>query len=199
MNKRTIVAYVALTFTFITAAFLGFTSFSTTRLLVFSQQSASQTVSTLESVNQTAESANQTANANFASATSGYATAYMQANAVSTSRALVSTQVANLSSQLSAERVKVLTLEEANQCDSKPVSINYSGNATVSDSIKTWLENTQGKVNTVDWDSVWGNSRTSIHKLTGEYLFIFIVYFNEPDLGYKNAVYDVGNMCWLDR
>lgn len=112
----------------------------------------------------------------------------------------LTSQNASLSSQLTQEKMKVSSLEAVNICGfNRPSSINYFSNATVSDSLKTWLENTQGATTGIAKPEVfWNESETSIHRLlVGNYLFVYIVYFDRSDL--RQGVFDVLNMCWLDR
>ncbi len=116
----------------------------------------------------------------------------------STSVAKAVTQSADLSAQLTEKQNELSDLQKSALCSSVPQSINYASNATVSESIKAWLEDKVGKIDKVDWDAIWTNSKTTIHKLTGEFLFVYIVYFND-DFGNKNSVYNITSSCWLDR
>ncbi len=78
--------------------------------------------------------------------------------------------------------------------------IDYTSNQTVSNSLKAWLEDTEGSMNSAKWDSVWSNSRASIHKLTGEFLWVFVVMFDEPDLSFSESVFWISGSgaCFLD-
>ena len=88
-------------------------------------------------------------------------------------------------------------LNQAN-CKSA-VEIDYTSNYTVSESIKSYLGDSQGSINKTEWEVVWNNSKVSYHKLTGEYLHLFIVYFDDKDMGYSNSVFNIGDQCWLDQ
>lgn len=165
---------------------------ASTNKLANAEVIASQTVSALQM-------AQATANSDLATSSAIQATADVRLSKASTAQARLSTQVADLLSQLRIEQQKVSSYEKTTMCKSAPITIDYAGNSAVSNSLKSWLEDTQGMIEDVSWDIVWSNSKTSIHKLTGEYLYVYIVYFNETTLGNKNSIYDVNNQCWLDR
>ncbi|HTX93110.1 MAG TPA: hypothetical protein VMC09_17990 [Anaerolineales bacterium] len=128
-----------------------------------------------------------------------------QAAAASTQAALQeqlgsqSARASDLASQLSDAQDQIASLQNAKYCTNKPYYIDYSDNSSVSDSLKSWLDSTEGGITGDDWDYVWDNSRVSIHKIHGNYLYAYVVYFDESSLGFSNAVFDLTNMCWLDR
>ncbi len=82
-------------------------------------------------------------------------------------------------------------------CSDRTDEIDYTSNATVSASLEDWVE-TMESIDTAKWDTVWSNDLTAIHELSGEYLFEYIVYFDNPEMGTVNAVFDVSGMCFLD-
>lgn len=156
------------------------------------QAAASSTQEALRAMRATSEAALTVAN-------QANATASAEAIVAATAQAELQVIAHELFSQLTAEETKVASLAASNMCGDSPLSIDYSSNTTVSNSLKAWLEDTKGTIDTARWDVIWNNSRTTIHKLTGKYLFVYIVYFDESDLGKKQAVFDLSNMCWLDR
>ena len=90
-------------------------------------------------------------------------------------------------SKLSAE------IEDLNSyllCSDRPDEIDYTSDATVSNSLKSWIE-LDVSIETAEWDTVWNNDLTTIHQLTGEYLFEYIVFFDDPEMGTVNAVFDI--------
>jgi len=93
---------------------------------------------------------------------------------------------------------KAEILKNAVRCENSTSKIDYSDNATVSLSLKAWLEGSVGKISDRNWETFWYNSHTAKHTLTGKNKYIFIVYFKEPALGFTNAVFNVNKMCWLD-
>lgn len=129
-----------------------------------------------------------------------------QANYYATQVSTLATQVSTLTTQvyglynlLGNKEITISALSSAIVCENKPSTIDYSSNSSVSESLKTWLGDTQGKIDYTTWDIVWNNSKTTIHKLTGKYLFVYVVFFNDTKMGSTNGVFDVGNMCWLDK
>lgn len=115
------------------------------------------------------------------------------------------TQYAEAATKKGAERQREIVelnrklddAEEIALCPNRPKSINYTNNATVSNSLKKWVEEKE-KINSVNYHSIWTNSNTAYHELTGQYLYVFIVYFDEPDMGYTNRVFSVGQGCFVD-
>lgn len=94
-----------------------------------------------------------------------------------------------------AERYKAMAICDL---DTAPFKINFTSNSTVSNSLKDYLESTIGTIEKSEWEVVWNNSKVSIHKLSGEYLSVFLVYFDEPSLGYKQAIFDFAHQCYWD-
>jgi len=88
-------------------------------------------------------------------------------------------------------------LFDATSCPTS-VQMNYTSNSTMSNSLKSYVEDEWGSVNNSEWEVVWNNSKTAYHKITGEFLFPFIVFFDDDDLGNTNAVFDFTGQCWLD-
>jgi hypothetical protein len=76
--------------------------------------------------------------------------------------------------------------------------INYSSNATVSASLRAYVED-RTSVDTATWDTVWNNSRVTIHHLTGEKLFVFIVWFEDLDTSNRVFYLTPDGGCWLNR
>lgn len=106
-------------------------------------------------------------------------------------------QIYDLRSKNRALERKANTAENALMCTGARPNINYSSNSTVSSSIKTWLENNEGSMTDTEWEVVWNNSKTTIHRLTGEYLWVYIAYFPEDGLDFTTAVFDINRQCWL--
>jgi len=66
-------------------------------------------------------------------------------------------------SELSAE------IDELNSyllCSDRTDEIDYTSNATVSASLRTWVE-TMESIDSAEWDTVWSNDLTAIHKRSG--------------------------------
>jgi hypothetical protein len=86
-------------------------------------------------------------------------------------------------------------------CKDVPKKINYASNGDVSASLKLWLEDTQGSVDSAKWESVWSSpTKTSIHRLKGKYLWVYIVYFKDTAAGFDaNRTYDVSSNVGLTR
>jgi hypothetical protein len=122
----------------------------------------------------------------------------LEAEGQATVDALKAEAQATLSVLTAENQAKVTTLKTAVLCEHNTSNIDYSDNSTVSLSLKIWLEATQGRISERIWNSVWYNSNTAIHKLTGKNLYVFIVYFDEPKLSFSRGVFNLSGMCWLD-
>lgn len=140
-----------------------------------------------------------------AAATERYSTATAQSSLATAQSAKDTILSATMAAQASimdsqSREVDDLRSQLANSdCASQPSSIDYSSNTSVSNSLMTWVKNSKESIDTSDWDLVWANSKTTIYKLYGQYLHVFIVFFDEPNTNSANQVFDVNFMCWLDR
>ena len=105
---------------------------------------------------------------------------------------------ASLSDDLTKAKSELQTYKSVAMCSGRSPSINYTSNSTVSTSLKAWLEDRKGSIDNAEWDVIWNNARPSYHKLSGEFLWPYIVYFDEEDFGYIAGVFDVSRQCWLD-
>ncbi len=114
-------------------------------------------------------------------------------NQQSTSEAVINRMVATKNYQDSV--MGILRLELV--CRLPYTNISYTSDTTVSSSLKTFIKNKGETVTNASWQKVWGNSSTTIHKVSGKYLYVFVVYYTRS--GYSNSVWDVTNHCWLDN
>jgi hypothetical protein len=84
-------------------------------------------------------------------------------------------------------------------CSTTTDAIDYTNNSTISESLKTFIGETGGSVHSAEWDVVWNNAKTAIHKVSSDYLYVFLVYFDNEDLGYTDGVFWIDGACWLDH
>lgn len=91
---------------------------------------------------------------------------------------------------------QVNTLDARLMCKDRPASIDYTSNSSVSVSLKNWID--EPSYSSANWETIWSNSKVTIHKITGKYLYKFVVYFDDS-VGFSNGVFDITNMCWLDN
>jgi hypothetical protein len=96
---------------------------------------------------------------------------------------------------------ELLSLEAMTECQglSSQPSIDYASNSAVSDDLQEWLGDVGGTIDTADWEIIWTNSPAAIHRLYGEYLYVFIVSFENTTLGTADSVFWVDRWCFLDR
>lgn len=112
-------------------------------------------------------------------------------------KSILQSELRTATASYSRSQNDLLRLENSIMCKDKPKEINFSSNSTVSASLKDWLDKSNYKKAT--WEAIWSNSKTSTHTITEEYTHRFIVYFDEPNLGFKNAVFYIDEVCWLSK
>ncbi len=95
--------------------------------------------------------------------------------------------------------LEIENLNSTSMCTSRPDTIDYTSNATVSASLKQWIENSRISIDKSDWTVLWTGTNTAIHSFTGKYYYVYIVYFDEPEYYFHPSVYDVYGHCWLDQ
>ena len=100
--------------------------------------------------------------------------------------------------ELSVLKTELSKFKNTVTCSGFRPDINYTSNATVSNSIKSWLEDREDSIDKKEWDIIWNIAWLSIHRLYGDYLWKYIVYFEDSDLDFKESVFDVTNQCWHD-
>ena len=103
----------------------------------------------------------------------------------------------DIESLYSTSQNNLSTLQNSIMCSERPSTIDFTSNSTVSADLKKFIDEPSYK--TATWEAVWGNAKVMTHTITGEYLYEFIVYFNEPSLGFTEAIFDIGNLCWLSK
>jgi len=86
---------------------------------------------------------------------------------------------------------------ECNRADQ--FSPDYSSNEAMATALTSYLEDTDGTIDSVNWDSIWDSSQDSIHFQFGEFQYVFIVYFEDVDLNSPNGVFWLEKRCWLDK
>lgn len=85
-------------------------------------------------------------------------------------------------------------------CSNKPEGLifNYSSNGEISRTLKNYLQDAYEPINSAKWEILFDDSDISIHQLEGEYLYVYVVFFADPDRDKISAVYDVWRQCYLD-
>ena len=118
-----------------------------------------------------------------------------------TSNQLATAQKAlgNAASDRSISQLALDALKNSIMCSGRLPTIDYTNNNTVSASLKVWLKDVDGSITTATWDVVWSDAHTTIHKLTGKYFWVFLVYFDENVPFNRNSVFSVDAHCWLDK
>ncbi len=108
-----------------------------------------------------------------------------------------STQIADLRNSSATQSTQIEDFNYRIRCTDRPASVNFTSNATVSASLKAWLNDTQETINTTEWEVVWDGTEIAIHRLEGEYYYVYVVYFDEPDNYFYHSIYDVYGHCFV--
>ncbi len=110
-----------------------------------------------------------------------------------------STEIAGLRHLSATQFLEVENLNNTTMCSTAPDTIDYTSNSTVSASLKAWIENSRESITKAEWAVLWTGTNTAVHYLSGKYLYVFVVYFDEPDFYFYPSVYDVYGHCWIDQ
>ncbi len=109
------------------------------------------------------------------------------------------TELAGARHLLATQYLEIENLNNTTLCATRPDSIDYTSNTTVSASLKQWIENSRISIDKADWTVLWTGTNTAIHSFSGKYYYVYIVYFDEPDYYFYPSVYDVYGHCWIDQ
>lgn len=108
-----------------------------------------------------------------------------------------STQVTGLMNVSATQYTQIEDYNYSIRCFDRPNSIDFTNNSTVSASLKSWLEKTSEEISIADWEELWDGTETAIHRLSGEYYYVYLVYFDEPENYFYASVFDVYMQCFL--
>lgn len=91
-------------------------------------------------------------------------------------------------------------LRDKSMCNiNSKYSFNMVSNSTISESLKELISDTNGSVINSDWETIWTNTNSAIHRLTTkDYLFVFVVSFENSVLGKSDSIYWVDENCFID-
>jgi hypothetical protein len=87
-------------------------------------------------------------------------------------------------------------LKKAAKCPTALSSVDFTNNATVSKALVDYLGDVGGSNLFAKWEIIWSNTRAAIHRISGKYLWVYIVTF-EDSFGMHDVIYDVGENCFL--
>jgi hypothetical protein len=75
---------------------------------------------------------------------------------------------------------------------------DYTNNETISDQLRTFVENLGGKTTKATYILPWNVPYLAIHQFANKYIFWFIVYFEKDGTDFNNSIYWVEMNCFLD-
>jgi hypothetical protein len=102
----------------------------------------------------------------------------------------------DLSNQILVLNAKLNNIQSVAVCSFAPTKIDFTNNLTVSKDLVSFVGYSDGPNLKATWEVIWGNSQTSIHKIYGKYLWVYIVTFRDNRF-FHDSVYDVQNNCYL--
>jgi hypothetical protein len=80
-------------------------------------------------------------------------------------------------------------------------NVDYTNDSTVHESLIKWVEEneSEGKILNSDYDTIWSNTKASMHRVSSkEYKFLYVVYYNEPEMDFEQGIFSVDRECWID-
>ena len=118
---------------------------------------------------------------------------------IRTEKKLLDENFSKVEEQLLALKEDLAAKDRLLQCDGLGFfEPDYSGNRAMSTALITWVENYWSPVTENEWDVLWTNSATALHKIRGDFNHYFLVFYDESGQDFYNGVYAVGAQCWID-
>lgn len=105
--------------------------------------------------------------------------------------------------QVSEDQRKELAFAQSQQVrlckEGEGLEWDYTNNETIFAQLKTFSEGLGGKVEKSTYTLPWNISNLAVYTINTKYVFWFIVYFQQEDLGFTNSIYWVDSNCYIDK
>ncbi len=116
----------------------------------------------------------------------------------STLEALATQQVSTM--KTAADDLALAKSQQVRQCDvGDGLTWDYTNNETILAQLKIFSENLGGKITKATYTLPWNTPYIAVYTVNTKYVFWFIVYFEQKDLGLTNTIYWVEKSCFLDK
>jgi|WetSurMetagenome_2_1015567.scaffolds.fasta_scaffold24000_1 hypothetical protein len=116
----------------------------------------------------------------------------------STLEALATQQVSTINT--AADDLVLAKSQQVKYCDvGDGLTWDYTNNETILAQLKIFSENLGGKITKATYTLPWSIPYIAVYTVNTKYVFWFIVYFDQKDLGLSNTIYWVEKNCFLDK
>jgi hypothetical protein len=116
----------------------------------------------------------------------------------STLEALATQQV--LTNKNASDDLALAKSQQVRYCDvGDGLTWDYTNNETILSQLKIFSENLGGKITKATYTLPWSIPYIAVYTVNTKYVFWFIVYFEQKDLGLTNTIYWVEKSCFLDK
>jgi hypothetical protein len=117
-----------------------------------------------------------------------------------TEKESLNSQISNIQSTLTVVENQYTTIEDKAICKgSSDYKFDLTNNTTVSDSLKVYVGDKDGQVIKTEWEVIWSNTKSSIHRLyTSEHMDVFVVDFQDDALKILPSIYNANDECFMD-
>ncbi|MBN1439530.1 MAG: hypothetical protein JW929_08985 [Anaerolineales bacterium] len=101
-----------------------------------------------------------------------------------------------LNIELNEENANLKILQNAAYCNLPFPKVDFTSNETVSKALVEWVSHDDGPNLIADWQLIWRNSDAAIHRIYGDYLWVYIVTFNDG-IASRDSILDLQQQCFL--
>lgn len=118
-------------------------------------------------------------------------------NAVSTLSAYATQQVLDLNN-IAPETTPTKSPHVKYCKEGQDLTWDYTNNETILAQLTAFAEKIGGKSTKATYSLPWNVPYLAIYNINTKYVFWFVVYFDQKDLGYTNSIYWIDSNCYLD-
>lgn len=128
-----------------------------------------------------------------------------QDQAIAADQIMISTLSANVTKQQSEisalqSGTPQVPASQVKYCkEGQDIKWDYTNNDTILAQLKTFAENLGGKSSKAAFTLPWNVPYLAVYNINTKYVLMFIVYFEQKDLGFTNSIFWVDSNCYLDK
>jgi hypothetical protein len=116
----------------------------------------------------------------------------------STLEAMATQQVSTI--KTAADDLALAKSQQVKYCDvGDGLTWDYTNNETIFAQLKIFSENLGGKITKATYTLPWSIPYIAVYTVNTKYVFWFLAYFEQKDLGLTNTIYWVEKDCFLDK
>ena len=83
--------------------------------------------------------------------------------------------------------------------EGQDIKWDYTNNDTILAQLKSFAEELGGKSSKAAFTLPWNVPYLAVYNINTKYVLMFIVYFEQKDLGFTNSIFWVDSNCYLDK